>query len=108
MKPRLPKPVEDYFTADQGGADAVASCFTDRAIVTDESHAWVGRDAIKQWKESTTSRYRYTSKPVASEAKDGKIVVISRLTGDFPGSPVDLRYVFELDGDKISSLEIKP
>ena len=45
---------------------------------------------------------------MVSEAKDGKIVVICRLKGDFPGSPVDLRYVFELAGDKISSLEIKP
>jgi len=74
----------------------------------DESRTWVGGDAIKQWKESTSTRYRYTSRPMVSEAKDGKIVVICRLKGDFPGSPVDLRYVFELAGDKISSLEIKP
>ena len=32
----------------------------------------------------------------------------SRLTGNFPGSPVDLRFFFELDGDKIASLEIIP
>ena len=108
MSLTLPKPIEDYFAADRRDANALALCFTDRAVVTDESRTWIGRDAIKQWKESTTSRYRYTSKPIASEAKDGKIVVVSRLTGDFPGSPANLRYVFELDGDKISSLEIKP
>jgi hypothetical protein len=32
--------------------------------------------------------------------------VTSHLVGDFPGSPVDLRYFFVLDGDKIASLEI--
>ncbi|MGH7650680.1 MAG: nuclear transport factor 2 family protein [Gemmatimonadaceae bacterium] len=108
MKLTLPRPVEDYFAADRRGAPAVVACFTDRAVVTDESRVWVGHDAIRQWKESTTSRYRYTSKPIASEEKDGTITVVSRLTGDFPGSPADLRYVFVLDGDKISSLEIKP
>jgi hypothetical protein len=108
MKPRLPRPVKDYFAADRRGAPAVVACFTDRAVVTDESHVWAGHAAIRQWKESATSRYHYTSKPIASEQKAGTITVVSRLTGDFPGSPVDLRYVFVLDGDKISSLEIKP
>jgi hypothetical protein len=107
MRPTLPKPIKQYFSADRHDADAVASCFTDRGVVMDESHTWTGRDGIREWKKSTTTRYRYTSEPIASEAKDGKIVVTSRLTGDFPGSPVDLRYVFELDGDKISSLEIR-
>jgi len=38
----------------------------------------------------------------------GRIVVASHLTGDFPGSPIDLRYVFTIDGARISELEIKP
>ena len=42
------------------------------------------------------------------EEKDGKTVVTSRLTGNFPGSPVDLRFFFELEGEKIASLEIIP
>lgn len=108
MRLTLPTPIKEYFSADRLDADAVASCFTDRAVVRDESHTWIGRDDIREWKKSTTARYRYTSEPIASEGKDGKIVVTSRLTGNFPGSPVELRYVFELDGDKISSLEIKP
>ena len=66
------------------------------------------RQAIRRWKESATTRYTYTSKPIASEEANGKTVVTSRLTGDFPGSPVDLRYVFELDGDRIASLKIMP
>ena len=32
----------------------------------------------------------------------------SHLEGDFPGSPLDLRYFFTLDGDKIAALEIIP
>jgi hypothetical protein len=61
---------------------------------------------IAQWKTDSSSKYTYTSEPFATEDKAGKIVVTSHLVGNFPGSPVDLRYFFVLDGDKIASLEI--
>jgi hypothetical protein len=35
-------------------------------------------------------------------------VVTVRLTGEFPGSPIELQFVFGLEGDRISSLEILP
>ena len=106
MKGQLPKPIAEYFAADRADASAVAECFTENGVVVDEKHTYTGRQAIRLWKESATTRYKYTSKPIACEEQDGKTVVTSRLTGDFPGSPVDLRYVFELDGDRIASLKI--
>jgi hypothetical protein len=42
------------------------------------------------------------------EHRDDRFVVSSRLTGNFPGSPVDLRFIFRLEGGKIASLEIAP
>jgi hypothetical protein len=45
---------------------------------------------------------------LACEEKDGKTVVTSHLVGNFPGSPVDLRFLFKLEADKIASLEIIP
>jgi hypothetical protein len=102
----LPKPIAAYFTADKGDRQTVARCFTDKAIVKDESHTYEGRAAIAQWKADSSSKYTYTSEPFAIEDKGGKVVVTSHLVGDFPGSPVDLRYFFVLDGDKIASLEI--
>lgn len=104
----LPKPITAYFAADRGDAEAVAQCFTESAIVKDEGHTYQGRAAIKQWKADASAKYQYTSEPFACEQKDGKVVVTSRLTGNFPGSPVNLRFSFELEGDKISSLEIVP
>ena len=38
--------------------------------------------------------------------KGGKTVVTNRLTGNFPGSPIELEFVFTLKDDKIVSLEI--
>jgi hypothetical protein len=104
----LPKPIADYFGADKSDGHAVSQCFTANAVVTDEGHTHKGRATIKQWKTDASKKYQYTSRPFACEQKDGKSVVTSRLTGNFPGSPVDLRYFFKLEGDKIAFLEIIP
>jgi len=108
MTLNLPKPVAAYFATDKQDAEAVAQCFTETALVTDEGHTYRGRAAIKQWKMDTSAKYQYTSEPFASEQQDGKVVVTSRLTGNFPGSSLNLRFFFRLDGDKIASLEIIP
>src|SRR2546426_6130173 len=99
----LPKPVAAYFTADKGDGEAVSQCFTEDAVVKDEGHTHQGRAAIKQWKTEASAKYQYTYEPFACEQKAGKFVVTSRLTGNFPGSPVDLRFFFEVEGDEIAS-----
>ena len=106
MSLNLPKPIAAYFTADKGDSKALALCFTENAIVKDEGHTYNGMAAIKQWKAE--GKYTYTSEPFASVQEDGKTVITSHLTGNFPGSPVDLRFFFGLEGDKIASLEIIP
>jgi hypothetical protein len=103
----LPLPIADYFVADgQSDGEAVARCFTETATVTDEARVHRGRDAIRQWKADSSARYQYTSRPIACEREGSAFVVTSRTTGSFPGSPVDLRLSFTLDGDKIASLGI--
>ena len=102
----LPKSIAAYFSADKGDGESVSRCFTENAVVKDEGHTHKGRAAIKAWKTDTSAKYQYTCEPLACEEKDGKTVVTSHLVGDFPGSPVDLRYFFKLEGDKIASLEV--
>jgi len=104
----LPKPIAAYFTADKGDGEAVSRCFTEDAVVKDEGHTHKGRAAIKAWKTDASAKYQYTCEPLACEEKEGKTVVTSHLVGNFPGSPVDLRFLFALEGGKISSLEIIP
>ena len=104
----LPGPVAAYFAADREGGGSVARCFTETAVVKDEGRTHRGRAAIRNWKEEASARYQYTSEPFACERRDGAVVVTSRLTGTFPGSPVDLRFFFVLEGDRIASLEILP
>ena len=113
MKPatkslNLPKPIAAYFTADKGDGKAVSRCFTENAVVKDEGRTHKGRAAIKAWKTDASAKYQYTGEPFACEEKNGKTVVTSHLVGNFPGSPVDLRFFFELEGERIISLEIIP
>lgn len=104
----LPEPIAAYFTADEEDGETLSRCFTETAVVEDEGHTYHGRAAIRQWKDDASTKYQYTSEPFACEQNDGKIVVTSRLTGNFPGSPVNLRFFFALEGDKIASLEVIP
>jgi SnoaL-like domain len=108
MTLELPRPIAAYFTADRGDGEAVSQCFTENAVVKDEGHTYHGRAVIKRWKEDASAKYQYTSEPFACERQGGMTVVTSRLTGNFPGSPVSLRFFFGLEGDKIASLEIVP
>jgi hypothetical protein len=52
-------------------------------------------------------KYRHTVQPVAVSARDGKTVIRTQLTGEFPGSPITLDFVFTLEGGKIAALEIQ-
>jgi hypothetical protein len=104
----LPAPIAAYFDADQRDGEAVARCFTKQAVVKDEGQTHCGTEAIKAWKIAASAKYRYTSTPFAIEQKDGLCIVTSRLTGNFPGSPIDLRYLFRLERGNIAHLEIAP
>jgi hypothetical protein len=104
----LPEPIAAYFEADRRDGDAVAHCFTNEAVVMDEGRTHVGRAAIKAWKTAASTRFSYIAEPFALEKKDRKYIVTSRVTGDFPGSPADLRFIFTLERGRIASLEITP
>ena len=107
VKPvNLPPPIAAYFHADTRDADRVAQCFTDDAVVIDERREHQGRTAIANWKAAAAAKYHYTSEPIGIERRGTELTVTARLVGDFPGSPVNLRYHFTLDDDKIARLEI--
>ena len=104
----LPAPVAAYFAADTTGAEAVAQCFTHGAVVIDERQEYRGRGAIARWKAEASAKFRYTVERLGVHVSGDQTTVTGRVTGDFPGSPVELQYHFTLEGDKIARLEIAP
>lgn len=109
MDVQLPIPIAAYFEADGSrDAGAVADCFSVDGLVKDQRRTHLGREAIRRWKAEAASSFAYTVEPFAIGVDGARTVVTSQVVGDFPGSPVDLRYIFVLDDDCISKLEIVP
>lgn len=108
MRLDLPEPIAAYFAADTLDSEALAQCFTTDAVVKDEGHTYSGLASIKQWKADASAKYEYTCEPFHSEHKDGMTMVTCRLAGNFPGSPVNLRFFFRLERSKVAFLEILP
>lgn len=109
MAIQLPPAIAAYFAADKkGDAQALSQCFASGAIVIDEGNNYEGREAIRDWIAHALSEYSYTVEPFALTEEAGRIVVTSHLVGNFPGSPVNLRYRFVIERDQIAQLEIVP
>jgi hypothetical protein len=107
MSVDLPTPIARYIAAEnRGDTEALDKCFAEDAVVRDEGQTTKGLAAIKQWKAETKKKYQHTIEPLASVQKDGKTIVTNRLTGNFPGGPIELEFVFTLKGNKIVVLEI--
>lgn len=104
----LPEPIAAYFDADRQDGHAVARCFTREGVVLDEGKTHSGPAAIEAWKNESTARYTYTAMPHTLQTQGGRYIVTSQVSGNFPGSPVDLRYTFVLERGRIASLEIAP
>jgi hypothetical protein len=107
MTIKLPKAIEAYFEADRTGSpDAIAATFTENGIVKDKGYTHRGRDAIRAWMADEAQLYSYTVEPFFIASENGKTQVTAHAVGDFPGSPIDLRFFFVLAVDKVAELEI--
>lgn len=109
MNIELPAAIAGYFAADQArDAEALARQFVDDGVARDEGKTHEGRDQIRAWMAEAWTKYACITEPFAVATAGGRTVVTTHVRGDFPGSPLDLRYFFVLDGDRIAELEIKP
>ena len=103
----LTGPVADYIAAANAqDVDAVAENFSEAAVVRDEGQSRQGIAAIRQWATEVGKKYRPTVEVLDVAQTAGETILTGRVSGDFPGSPIDLRYVFTLTGGKIERLEI--
>ena len=103
-----PEPIAAYLAAEEAkDADTLSRCFTEDGTVHDEGRDYRGRDSIRQWKQEVDTKYRYVMQTVNTQTHGDKVTVHARLTGEFPGSLVELDHIFKLSNDKIASLEIR-
>jgi ketosteroid isomerase-like protein len=72
--------------------NAVTACFTEDAVVFDEKQERRGISAIRIWAEMVSKKYRPTLAVLDVTHAGGTTVIAGRVSGDFPNSPVQLRY----------------
>src|SRR5712672_3658784 len=99
----LTGPVANYIAAaNTQDIEALTAIFSEDAVVRDEGQNRQGVAAIRQWAVEVSKKYRPTVEALDVAQADGKTILSGRVSGDFPGSPIDLRYVFTLVGGKIA------
>lgn len=105
----LPRPVLAYLAAEKTkDSAALAQCFEEDGIVRDEGREHRGIAAIEAWHREANAKVRYVVDPLYASAIGSAVIVRTRVCGDFPGSPAELRNHFTVKGDRIARLEVKP
>ena len=104
---QLPSPIATYIAAANAqDIDAVTACFGAGAVVRDEGRDRQGIAAIREWAAEVSKKYQPMLEVKDVAQSDGKTILTGRISGNFPGSPIALRYIFTLSDDKIARLEI--
>jgi len=107
MKPELNPTISRYFeSGNQRNETAFLACFAADAAVVDEKETHVGHAAILAWFHRTREEYDFQSVPISTSSNGEEIVVTATVSGNFPGSPVDLSYRFVVSGGVIQKLFI--
>lgn len=103
-----PEIVTRYLAAaDRGDSTSAADCFVTDGTVIDEGREYVGRPAIKAWRDALASQFTYTRTLTGSDAAgESTYLIRSRLKGDFPGGVADLTYTFTIEDGLIAALHI--
>ncbi|MDH1263295.1 nuclear transport factor 2 family protein [Pseudomonas sp. GD03944] len=109
MALRLPDAVTTYFSISNGGDPSrLAACFCTDATVTDERRTYAGLAAIEAWQRQAQQAFTYQVEPQAAVHDDDGLTVTAQVSGDFPGSPVQLQHRFTFRDERIHTLEIAP
>jgi hypothetical protein len=100
--------IQAYFDADRRhDCRALTEAFGPDANVADEGRIHMGRDAIGVWWSETKAQYGVVLEPLEVSQSTGAIVVRTRASGNFPGSPTTLNFSFQVAGERIAALEIR-
>jgi len=103
----LPAPIQAYFDADKSNdAKTLVGIFAPHAVVNDENRSYAGLQAIESWWREAKIKYQHVTEPFETSGQGDVTSVRATVTGVFPGSPITCTFVFRLDGNQVSRLDI--
>ncbi|SHF03346.1 hypothetical protein [Chryseobacterium sp. OV279] len=101
----LPNIISEMIKAqNEFNSSAYANCFTENAEVYDEGKNHNGKTEIENWIDKANKEYQATMKPLHYNENDN--ILSAEASGNFPGSPIVLKYHFQLSEGYIQSLKI--
>lgn len=101
----LPNIISELVKAqNEFNSSAYANCFTENAEVTDEGKTHNGKAEIENWIDKANKEYKATMKPL--NYNENENILSAEASGTFPGSPIILKYHFQLSDRYIQSLTI--
>lgn len=104
----LPEAIQNYLAAaNDGRVDDAAACFADDALVHDENRDRQGAEAIRQWIADSTREYQPQNEVLSVTGDGDAHLVVSKISGNFPGSPIELGFRYVVTHGKISHLSIQ-
>lgn len=103
----LPKVVADLIKA-QNEFDAVtyANLFSETADVFDEGKTHKGRLEIEHWIDHSNKNYQSVMKPLEYTENGTTSILIAECSGAFPGSPITLKFHFDIVDGQIQHLKV--
>jgi len=102
----LPKVLTDLIKA-QNEFDAVtyANLFSETAEVYDEGKTHKGRLEIERWIDHSNKNYQAVMKPL-EYIENGTGILTAECSGTFPGSPITLKFHFDIVDGQIQHLKV--
>lgn len=103
----LPKVITDLVNA-QNNFDSIAyaNCFSETAVVFDEGKTHNGRLDIQHWIEESNAKYKSVMKPLEYTENGTSGVLSAECSGTFPGSPITLKFHFDIVDRQIQHLKV--
>lgn len=103
----LPKIITDLIKAqDHFDTVAYSNCFAETAVFCDEGKTHKGKVAIQNWISEGNEKYKTVMKPIECTKTGTTDILTAAISGTFDGSPIVLKYHFEIIDGLIQSLEI--
>ncbi len=103
----LPKVVTDLIKA-QNEFDSVAyaNCFSETGVMLDEGKPYQGRVEIAHMIDEANKKYQSVMKPLEYIENGTTSVLSAECSGTFPGSPIILKFYFDIADGQIQHLKV--
>ncbi|RZJ51911.1 MAG: nuclear transport factor 2 family protein [Flavobacterium sp.] len=103
----LPKVITDLIKAqDTFDSVAYANCFSDTGVMFDEGKTHKGRVEIQHLIEEANQKYKSVMRPLEYTENGTSSVLSSEVSGTFDGSPIVLKFHFDIVDGQIQYLKV--